>query len=85
MGRVRRVDVGGMVYHGWNRANFRSRLFQTGAHYQDFLAVVEESLHFVPMRAQGNPQVRTVIHKLVAIVDHPRVNDARGRDGHGRN
>jgi len=25
MGRVRRVDVGGMVYHGWNRANFRSR------------------------------------------------------------
>ena len=20
MGRVRRVDVGGMVYHGWNRA-----------------------------------------------------------------
>ena len=26
MGRVRRVNVGGMVYHGWNRANFRSRL-----------------------------------------------------------
>ena len=28
MGSVRRVDVGGMVYHGWNRANFRSRLFK---------------------------------------------------------
>jgi putative transposase len=50
MGRVRRVDVGGMVYHGWSRANFRSRLFKTAAHYQDFLALVEESLDFVPMR-----------------------------------
>jgi putative transposase len=50
MGRVRRVDVGGRVYHAWNRANFRSRLFPTEAHYQDFLALIEESLHFVPMR-----------------------------------
>jgi putative transposase len=50
MGRVRRVDVGGMVYHGWNRANFRSRLFKTAAHYQDFLTLVEESLNFVDMR-----------------------------------
>ena len=50
MGRVRRVDVGGMVYHGWNRANFRSRLFKAEAHYQDFLALVEESLNFVAMR-----------------------------------
>jgi len=50
MGRVRRVDAGGMVYHGWNRANFRSRLFKTGVHYQDFLALVEESMDFVPMR-----------------------------------
>jgi putative transposase len=49
MGRVRRVDVGGMVYHGWNRAN-RSRLFKSGAHYQDFLALVEESLNFVALR-----------------------------------
>ena len=30
MGRVRRMDVGGMVYHGWNRAHFCSRLFQRG-------------------------------------------------------
>jgi len=50
MGRVRRVDVGGMVYHGWNRANFRSRLFKTEAHYQDFLHLVAESLNFVAMR-----------------------------------
>lgn len=27
MGRVWRVDVGEMVYHALNRANFRSRLF----------------------------------------------------------
>jgi putative transposase len=39
-----------MVYHGWNRANFRSRLFKAEAHYQDFLALVEESLNFGPVR-----------------------------------
>jgi len=50
MGRVRRVDVGGMIYHALNRANFRSRLFQKAAHYQDFLALLEESLKCVPMR-----------------------------------
>jgi len=50
MGRVRRVDVGGMIYHVLNRANFGSRLFRKPAHYQDFLGIVEESLNFVPMR-----------------------------------
>jgi putative transposase len=50
MGRVRRVDVGGMIYHALNRANFRSRLFKKAAHYQDFLAILEESLKFVPLR-----------------------------------
>ena len=50
MGRVRRVDVGNMVYHALNRANFRSRLFKKDAHYEDFLAVAEESLKGVPMR-----------------------------------
>jgi REP element-mobilizing transposase RayT len=44
------VGVGGMVYYAWNRANFRSRLFQTAVHYQDFLALVEESLNFVALR-----------------------------------
>jgi putative transposase len=50
MGRVKRVDVGGMIYHALNRANFRSRLFKRAAHYEDFLGIVEESLTFVPMR-----------------------------------
>jgi putative transposase len=50
MGRVRRVDVGGMVYHAWNRANFRSRLFREDAHYEDFLALLQEGVSFVPMR-----------------------------------
>ena len=50
MGRVRRMDVGGMVYHALNRANFRSALFKDGGHYQDFLDLVEESLDFVSMR-----------------------------------
>jgi putative transposase len=50
MGRVRRVDVGGMVYHAWNRASFRSLLFKKDAQYQGFLALLEEGLNFVPMR-----------------------------------
>jgi len=50
MGRVKRIDVGGMIYHALNRANFRSRLFRTDAHYQEFLDVVEESLSWAPMR-----------------------------------
>ena len=47
---MRRVDVGGIVYHALNRANFRSRLFKGEAHYRDFLALVEESLERAPMR-----------------------------------
>jgi len=50
MARVNRVDVGGMIYHVWNRANFRSALFKKSAHYRDFLALMEESLRVSPMR-----------------------------------
>src|SRR5579872_6985427 len=50
MGRARRVDVGGMIYHVLNRANFRSRLFRQTRQYEDFLGILEESLKFVPMR-----------------------------------
>jgi putative transposase len=50
MSRIRRVDVGGMVYHVWNRANFRSRLFRSPIEYQAFLGIVKESLNFVPLR-----------------------------------
>ena len=46
MGRARRVDVGGIVCHAWNRANFRAALFQREAHYQDFVGILEESLNF---------------------------------------
>jgi hypothetical protein len=42
MGRARRVDVGGMIYHTLNRAIFRSRLFRETAHYADFLGIVEQ-------------------------------------------
>jgi hypothetical protein len=42
MGRVRRVDAGGMIYHVLNRADFCSRFFKKPAHFQDFLAIVEE-------------------------------------------
>lgn len=50
MGRVARVDIGDMVYHVLNRANFRSTLFKREKHYQNFLAIMEEALNFVPMR-----------------------------------
>jgi putative transposase len=50
MGRVKRVDVGGIIYHALNRANFRSRLFKRAAHYRDFLGILQESLRVVPMR-----------------------------------
>ena len=50
MGGVKRMDVGGMVYHALNRGNFRSGLFKHDGHYQDFLDLVEESLDFVSMR-----------------------------------
>ena len=44
------MDVGGFVYHVLNRANFRSRLFKSQGHYQEFLGIVEESLDFLPLR-----------------------------------
>ena len=50
MGRVRRVDVGGMVYHALNRANFGTALFKKQEHYGDFLALLAESLAWVPVR-----------------------------------
>jgi len=50
MGRAYRVDVGGMIYHVINRANFRSQLFSKDKHYQQFLDILKEALEFVPMR-----------------------------------
>jgi hypothetical protein len=37
-----------MIYHVLNRANFRSHLFKTPAHHQDFLAIVEEAVELCP-------------------------------------
>ncbi len=39
-----------MVYHALSRANFRSGLFKKEGDYQDFVALVGDSLEFVPMR-----------------------------------
>ena len=64
MGRVRRVDVGGMVYHVLNGANFRSRLFKKEAHYQDFLGLMRESLDDV---AAGLPRhISSVLRTAMA-------------------
>ena len=50
MGRVTRADVGGVVYHVLNRANFRSTLFRGPQEYDDFMKVIRESLELTPMR-----------------------------------
>jgi putative transposase len=50
MGRARRVDVGGVIYHALNRANFASRLFRETAHDADLLGIAEENSNFVPVR-----------------------------------
>ncbi len=50
MGRALRVDVGGMVYHVLNRANFRSRLFENNKQYQEFVNILKEAQEYTPMR-----------------------------------
>ena len=55
MGRGRRVDVRGEIYRVLNRANSRSRLFQTPAHFQDFLAIGGRRFD---LRAQGHSGLR---------------------------
>ena len=45
-----RVDVGGMICHALNRANFRSRVFREAAHCEDLPGIVEESSNSVLMR-----------------------------------
>jgi putative transposase len=50
MGRVIRADVGGVVYHVLNRANFRSTLFRTQKEYKIFLDIIRESIELSPMR-----------------------------------
>ena len=50
MGRALRVDVGGVVYHVLNRANYHSQLFSDDTHYQNFLKILKEAMELVPMR-----------------------------------
>ena len=54
------MDVGGMIYHALNRANFRSRLFRETAHYADFLGIVEENLG--EMGVEGGGAIRPGKH-----------------------
>ena len=65
MGRVRRMDVGGMVYHALNRANFRSALFKNDVLYlygkedqKKLLSPwpVEEPRDYLPWLNQSQPR-----------------------------
>ena len=75
MGRARRVDVGGVVYHVLNRANFRSRLFRSPAHYQEFLSILEESLQFVPLRILAYGLMPNHWHRVL----YPRADGDLGK------
>jgi len=50
MGRPRRVDVGGLVYHALNRASVRATLFDGPADYRQFEEVLGEAVVRTPMR-----------------------------------
>jgi putative transposase len=50
MGRPRRVDVGGYLYHVLNRARAWATLFERPADYRQFEDVLEEAVRRTPMR-----------------------------------
>ena len=60
MGRVRRVDVGGMIYHALNRANFGSRL---QGRYKSL--PVESDRHFLTLvrYVESNAQRAALVKK----------------------
>jgi putative transposase len=50
MGRPKRVDIGGYVYHALNRASAGATLFEGPADYQQFEEVLAEATARTPMR-----------------------------------
>jgi putative transposase len=48
MGRPKRVDLGGYVYHVLNRGNGRTKIFRKEADYEAFLQIVKQALEHVP-------------------------------------
>ena len=44
MGRPKRADDGGLVYHVLNRANARLRIFEKEGDYETFVRVLEEAV-----------------------------------------
>jgi len=53
MGRTLRVDVGGSIYHVWNRSNASGRIFLTDADYEAFEYVLIEAKLRTNMRIFG--------------------------------
>jgi len=50
MPRIKRVDVGGEVYHVLNRANARVQIFDNKKDYQQFEEILEEAVEKFDMR-----------------------------------
>lgn len=48
MGRPKRVDLGGYVYHVLNRANARAPIFLKDGDYEAFLRITQQALEHVP-------------------------------------
>jgi len=43
MPRIRRIDIGGEIYHVLNRANARVQIFDNNNDYQQFEGILEEA------------------------------------------
>ena len=50
MGRALRTDVGGEIYHILNRANARTKIFNTDTDYKDFEQILFEAVEKYKMR-----------------------------------
>ncbi len=44
MGRAKRADDGGLIYHVLNRANARMTIFEKDGHYEAFERVLQEAV-----------------------------------------
>ena len=53
MGRAKRIDTGGIVYHVINRANGRLRIFKKRADFEAFERILAEGIERFGMRVCG--------------------------------
>ena len=66
MGRPKRVDLGGYVYHVLNRSNGRAPIFHKHGDYEAFLRIAAQALDHVPgMRLLAYCLLASHVHLLL--------------------